>query len=29
VFLQLHVRVEKDWTQTEKGLRRAGYGEDR
>jgi GTP-binding protein Era len=25
VFLQLHVRVEKDWTQTEKGLRRAGY----
>jgi len=27
VFLQLHVRVEKDWTQTEKGLRRAGYGE--
>jgi len=28
VFLQLHVRVEKDWTQTEKGLRRAGYSED-
>jgi GTPase len=27
VFLQLHVRVEKDWTQTEKGLRRAGYSE--
>jgi GTP-binding protein Era len=29
VFLQLHVRVEKDWTQTEKGLRRAGYSEER
>jgi GTP-binding protein Era len=29
VFLQLHVRVEKDWTQTERGLRRAGYTEDR
>jgi GTP-binding protein Era len=25
VFLQLHVRVEKDWTRTERGLRRAGY----
>jgi len=28
VFLQLHVRVEKDWTQTEKGLRRAGYSDE-
>ncbi|MFL5398130.1 MAG: GTPase Era [Myxococcales bacterium] len=27
VFLQLHVRVEKDWTRTEKGLRKAGYQE--
>jgi len=27
VFLQLHVRVEKDWTRTEKGLRKAGYPE--
>ncbi len=25
VFLQLHVRVEPGWTQTERGLRRAGY----
>lgn len=25
VFLQLHVRVERGWTQSEKGLRRAGY----
>jgi len=25
VFLQLHVRVEKDWTRTARGLRRAGY----
>ncbi len=25
VFLQLHVKVEKDWTQTSRGLRRAGY----
>jgi GTP-binding protein Era len=25
VFLQLHVRVEPGWTQSEKGLRRAGY----
>ncbi|HYS07516.1 MAG TPA: GTPase Era [Myxococcales bacterium] len=25
VFLQLHVRVEPDWTRTGKGLRRAGY----
>ena len=25
VFLQLHVRVEPGWTQTEKGMRRAGY----
>jgi GTP-binding protein Era len=29
VFLQLHVKVEKDWTQTSRGLRRAGYPEDR
>ena len=29
VFLQLHVKVEKDWTQTSRGLRRAGYGEER
>jgi GTPase len=27
VFLQLHVRVEKDWTRTSRGLRRAGYTE--
>jgi GTP-binding protein Era len=27
VFLQLHVQVEKDWTRTEKGLRKAGYTE--
>jgi GTPase len=27
VFLQLHVRVEKDWTRSEKGLRKAGYPE--
>ena len=27
VFLQLHVRVEKDWTQSARGLRRAGYHE--
>jgi GTP-binding protein Era len=27
VFLQLHVKVEKDWTQTSRGLRRAGYPE--
>jgi len=27
VFLQLHVRVEPGWTQSEKGLRRAGYEE--
>ena len=26
VFLQVHVRVEKDWSKTEKGLQRAGYG---
>ena len=25
VFLQLHVRVEPGWTQSTKGLRRAGY----
>ena len=25
VFLQLHVRVEPKWTETERGLRRAGY----
>jgi GTP-binding protein Era len=25
VFLQLHVRVERDWTRTSRGLRRAGY----
>jgi GTP-binding protein Era len=25
VFLDLHVRVEKDWTRTARGLRRAGY----
>jgi GTPase len=25
LFLQLHVRVEKDWTRTSRGLRRAGY----
>ena len=29
VFLQLHVKVEKDWTQTARGLRRAGYPEGR
>ncbi|TMB07341.1 MAG: GTPase Era [Deltaproteobacteria bacterium] len=27
VFLQLHVKVEKDWTQSSRGLRRAGYPE--
>jgi len=27
VFLQLHVRVEPEWTRSEKGMRRAGYGE--
>jgi GTP-binding protein Era len=27
VFLQLHVRVEEEWTRTAKGLRRAGYRE--
>jgi GTPase len=27
VFLQLHVRVEKDWTRTSRGLRRAGYAD--
>jgi GTP-binding protein Era len=26
VFLELHVRVEKDWSSTDVGLRRAGYG---
>ena len=25
VFLELHVRVEPDWTRTARGLRRAGY----
>jgi GTPase Era involved in 16S rRNA processing len=25
VFLQLHVRVEPGWTQSNKGMRRAGY----
>jgi len=29
VFLQLHVKVEKDWTQSSRGLRRAGYPEGR
>jgi len=29
VFLALHVKVEKDWTQTSRGLRRAGYLEER
>jgi GTPase len=29
VFLELHVRVEKDWTRTARGLRRAGYDEGR
>jgi GTP-binding protein Era len=29
VFLQLHVKVEKDWTQSARGLRRAGYPEGR
>ncbi|HWE22554.1 MAG TPA: GTPase Era [Myxococcales bacterium] len=29
VFLELHVRVEKDWTRTARGLRRAGYDENR
>ena len=29
VFLALHVKVEKDWTQTSRGLRRAGYPEER
>ena len=29
VFLELHVKVEKDWTQTSRGLRRAGYPEER
>ncbi|HYV68464.1 MAG TPA: GTPase Era [Myxococcales bacterium] len=28
VFLSLHVKVEKDWTQTSRGLRRAGYTEE-
>jgi len=28
VFLSLHVKVEKDWTQTPRGLRRAGYPEE-
>ena len=27
VFLQLHVRVEPGWTETAKGMRRAGYEE--
>jgi GTPase Era involved in 16S rRNA processing len=27
VFLELHVRVEPRWTETAKGLRRAGYEE--
>jgi GTP-binding protein Era len=27
VFLELHVRVEPGWTQTAKGLRRAGFEE--
>jgi GTP-binding protein Era len=27
VFLELHVRVEPGWTQTAKGMRRAGYEE--
>ena len=29
VFLELHVRVEKDWTRTARGLRRAGYDQGR
>ncbi|HYZ89848.1 MAG TPA: GTPase Era [Myxococcales bacterium] len=29
VFLELHVRVEKDWTRTARGLRRAGYDHSR
>jgi GTP-binding protein Era len=29
VFLQLHVRVEPGWTQSERGMRRAGYGDGR
>jgi GTP-binding protein Era len=29
VFLQLHVRVEPAWTQSERGMRRAGYGDGR
>jgi len=29
VFLQLHVKVEKEWTQNSRGLRRAGYGGER
>ena len=29
VFLELHVRVEPDWTRTEKGMRRAGYDQDK
>jgi GTP-binding protein Era len=27
VFLQMHVRVEPEWTQSSKGMRRAGYEE--
>jgi GTPase len=27
VFLQLHVRVEPEWTRSDKGLSRAGYGQ--
>ena len=26
IFLQLHVRVEPEWTRSEKGMSRAGYG---
>jgi GTPase len=29
VFLALHVKVERDWTQSSRGLRRAGYPEGR
>ena len=29
VFLSLHVKVEPDWTQSSRGLRRAGYPEGR
>ena len=25
VYLELHVRVERDWSRTRKGLRKVGY----